>query len=101
MDKKSYKLYWTDPPSIHICLSAVSAIDTSGVSFFKDLRKTMEQKGVEASINKLLLLLYKFIARYLTKYEHSVPIEPIDKTSLKIELDESKRVFHEIRNENY
>jgi anti-anti-sigma regulatory factor len=30
-------------------LSAVSAIDTSGVSLFKDLRKAMEKKGVEAS----------------------------------------------------
>ncbi|XP_075635843.1 putative sulfate transporter 3.3 [Castanea sativa] len=28
-------------------MSAVSAIDTSGVSLFKDLRKTMEKKGVE------------------------------------------------------
>ncbi|KAB1205721.1 putative sulfate transporter 3.3 [Morella rubra] len=28
-------------------LSAVSSIDTSGVSLFKDLRKTMEKKGVE------------------------------------------------------
>uniref|UniRef100_A0A2N9J5A4 STAS domain-containing protein n=1 Tax=Fagus sylvatica TaxID=28930 RepID=A0A2N9J5A4_FAGSY len=28
-------------------LSAVSAIDTSGVSLFKDLRKAMEKKGVE------------------------------------------------------
>ncbi|KAJ0038074.1 hypothetical protein Pint_22273 [Pistacia integerrima] len=36
-------------------MSAVSAIDTSGVSFFKDLRKIMEKKGVQASINKLLL----------------------------------------------
>ena len=30
-------------------LSAVSAIDTSGVSLFKNLRKAMEKKGVEAS----------------------------------------------------
>ncbi|KAH7570980.1 hypothetical protein JRO89_XS05G0233200 [Xanthoceras sorbifolium] len=30
-------------------MSAVSAIDTNGVSFFKDFRKAMEKKGVEAT----------------------------------------------------
>ncbi|KAH9794722.1 putative sulfate transporter 3.3 [Citrus sinensis] len=40
-------------------MSAVSAIDTSGTSFFKDLRKAMEKKGVEASLHKPLFP-YKF-----------------------------------------
>ncbi|GFS32944.1 sulfate transporter 91 [Actinidia rufa] len=34
-------------------LSAVSAIDTSGVSLFKDLRKIVENKGLEASTLEL------------------------------------------------
>ncbi|CDP00782.1 unnamed protein product [Coffea canephora] len=36
-----------------IDLSAVSAIDTSGISFFKELRMVLEKKGIEASQQQL------------------------------------------------
>ncbi|KAH9794715.1 putative sulfate transporter 3.3 [Citrus sinensis] len=45
-------------------MSAVSAIDTSGTSFFKDLRKAMEKKGVE-------LVLVNPLAEVLEKLQRS------------------------------
>lgn len=45
-------------------MSAVSAIDTSGTSFFKDLRKAMEKKGVE-------LVLVNPLAEVLEKLQSS------------------------------
>ncbi|KAL5163124.1 putative sulfate transporter 3.3 [Glycine soja] len=40
-------------------MSAVSAVDTSGISLFKELKATLEKKGVEARIlNSGILLLY-------------------------------------------
>lgn len=45
----------------HVSLkfSAVSAIDTSGISFFKEFKSTMEKKGVEARIlNPEIYLVY-------------------------------------------
>jgi len=35
---------------IYLKFSAVSAIDTSGISLFKELKATMEKRGVEARI---------------------------------------------------
>lgn len=40
--------------------SAVSAIDTSGVSFFKDLRRVLDKKGLEASHQVFSLHCYSF-----------------------------------------
>ncbi|XP_031286101.1 probable sulfate transporter 3.3 [Pistacia vera] len=45
-------------------MSAVSAIDTSGVSFFKDLRKIMEKKGVQ-------LVLVNPLAEVIEKLQRS------------------------------
>ncbi|KAK3013764.1 hypothetical protein RJ639_008790 [Escallonia herrerae] len=42
-------------------LSAVSAIDTSGVSFVKDLRKALEMKGLEASETEKHHFKYSFL----------------------------------------
>ncbi|KAG6765937.1 hypothetical protein POTOM_029998 [Populus tomentosa] len=50
--------------SIHFLildLSAVSAIDTSGVSLFKDLKKAVENKGVEASAWHLNCLFFSIL----------------------------------------
>jgi len=45
--------------SITLKFSAVSAVDTSGISLFKELKATLEKKGVEARIlNSGILLLY-------------------------------------------
>lgn len=45
-------------------VAAVSAIDTSGVLLFKDLRRALEKKGVEASIHfqlKVILVVNQSI----------------------------------------
>ena len=45
--------------SITLKFSAVSAVDTSGISLFKELKGTLEKKGVEArKLNSDILLLY-------------------------------------------
>lgn len=45
--------------SITLKFSAVSAVDTSGISLFKELKATLEKKGVEArKLNSDILLLY-------------------------------------------
>lgn len=45
-----------------LVISAASAIDTNGVSFFGELRKAMEKKGVEASnTNTYILPLLNYL----------------------------------------
>ncbi|KAJ0094944.1 hypothetical protein Patl1_15411 [Pistacia atlantica] len=76
-------------------MSAVGAIDTSGVSFFKDLRRIMEKKGVQASISKLLLLLYEYMARYLnnTNVQFLVLVNPLAEVIEKLQRSDEAGNF--------
>lgn len=49
-----------------ILFSAVSAIDTSGVSFFKDLRRVLDKKSLEAS-HQVFSLHHHSFSLFFTK----------------------------------
>ncbi|KAK2965406.1 hypothetical protein RJ640_001483 [Escallonia rubra] len=64
-------------------LSAVSAIDTNGVSFIKDLRKALEMKGLEASETK----------KHHFKYSFLFLVNPIGEVMEKLQRADETRDF--------
>jgi anti-anti-sigma regulatory factor len=53
---------------VYLKLLAVSAIDTSGISLFKELKATLEKKGVEVRIfnSEIYFDLFTHLNRYVS-----------------------------------